>query len=205
MSPLLGCDDTIAFLPKVDCALLVAASGDTRTDDLKEARRILGKSNILGTVLNKAPAAFMPNRKVDRKALLAPEHAPATAVASGAGLAAGAAEATPRNELERGIADVWSQVLGMPEVPIHTNFFDLGGHSLLLAQVRIRLAESLALRVSIIDLFQYPTVSALAQHLGARGQGGEGATAAQDERRAVRGRNLAVGRRNLGRRRRARE
>ncbi|GJL91738.1 CpsD/CapB family tyrosine-protein kinase [Hyphococcus sp.] len=62
MSPLLGCDDTIAFLPKVDCALLVAASGDTRTDDLKEARRILSKTNILGTVLNKAPAAFMPNQ-----------------------------------------------------------------------------------------------------------------------------------------------
>lgn len=62
MSPLLGCDDTIAFLPKVDCVLLVAASGDTRTDDLKEARRILGKTNILGTVLNKAPSAFIPNQ-----------------------------------------------------------------------------------------------------------------------------------------------
>ncbi len=62
MSPLLGCDDTIAFLPKVDCALLVAASGDTRVDELKEARRILGQTNIIGTVLNKAPAAFMPNQ-----------------------------------------------------------------------------------------------------------------------------------------------
>ncbi len=62
MSPLLGCDDTIAFLPKVDCALLVASSGDTRVDDLKEARRILAKTNILGTVLNKAPSAFMPNQ-----------------------------------------------------------------------------------------------------------------------------------------------
>lgn len=62
MSPLLGCDDTIAFLPKVDCALLVAASGDTRVDELKEAQRVLGQTNILGTVLNKAPAAFMPNQ-----------------------------------------------------------------------------------------------------------------------------------------------
>lgn len=62
MSPLLGCDDAIAFLPKVDCALLVAASGDTRTDELKEARRVLGQTNILGTVLNKAPASFMPNQ-----------------------------------------------------------------------------------------------------------------------------------------------
>lgn len=62
MSPILGCDDTIAFLPKVDCVLLVAASGGTRIDDLKEARRVLSAAPILGTVLNKAPAAFMPNQ-----------------------------------------------------------------------------------------------------------------------------------------------
>ncbi len=62
MSPLLGCDDTIAFLPKVDCVLLVAASGETRAQELKEAKRILGKTNIVGTVLNKAPAALLPNQ-----------------------------------------------------------------------------------------------------------------------------------------------
>lgn len=62
MSPILGCDDTIAFLPKVDCVLLVAASGQTSVKDLKEAKRVLGKTNILGTVLNKSPRAFMPNQ-----------------------------------------------------------------------------------------------------------------------------------------------
>ena len=62
MSPLLGCDDTIAFLPKVDCVLLVAASGDTRVHELKEAKRILSKSNLVGTVLNKSPSAFLPNQ-----------------------------------------------------------------------------------------------------------------------------------------------
>jgi Mrp family chromosome partitioning ATPase len=59
MSPLLGCDDTIAFLPKVDCVLLVVASGQTREAEYKEAARILGGTNIVGTVLNKAPAASM--------------------------------------------------------------------------------------------------------------------------------------------------
>lgn len=62
MSPILGCDDTIAFLPKIDCVLLVAASGDTRVQELKEAKRILSKSNIIGTVLNKSPSAFLPNQ-----------------------------------------------------------------------------------------------------------------------------------------------
>ncbi|MGE0408854.1 MAG: CpsD/CapB family tyrosine-protein kinase [Amphiplicatus sp.] len=55
ISPLLGCDDAIAFLPKVDCVLLIAASGDTKVADLKEARRLLAKTKVVGTVLNKAP------------------------------------------------------------------------------------------------------------------------------------------------------
>jgi Mrp family chromosome partitioning ATPase len=55
MSPILGCDDTIAFLPKVDCVLLVVASGQTRVPEFKEAERLLAKTNVIGTVLNKAP------------------------------------------------------------------------------------------------------------------------------------------------------
>jgi Mrp family chromosome partitioning ATPase len=61
LSPLLGCDDAIAFLPKVDCVLLVAASGQTRVHELKEAKRILSRSNLVGSVLNKAPAALTAN------------------------------------------------------------------------------------------------------------------------------------------------
>lgn len=58
ISPLLGCDDAISFLPKVDCVLLVAASGNTRVSEIRDARRLLGKANLVGSVLNKAPAAF---------------------------------------------------------------------------------------------------------------------------------------------------
>lgn len=61
MSPLLGCDDTIAFLPKVDCVLLVAASGQTRVSEFNEAKRLLSNMNTVGAILNKAPTAFMPN------------------------------------------------------------------------------------------------------------------------------------------------
>lgn len=58
MSPMIGCDDTIAFLPKVDCVLLVAASGLTRVAEFKEAKRMLANVNIVGTLLNKAPGLF---------------------------------------------------------------------------------------------------------------------------------------------------
>ncbi len=54
-SPILGCDDTIALLPNVDCVLLVATSGQTRSADLVESKRLLGETNIVGTILNKAP------------------------------------------------------------------------------------------------------------------------------------------------------
>lgn len=59
MSPMLGCDDTIAFLPKVDCVLLVVASGQSREPEIKEAMRLLKGVNVVGTVLNKAPPEAM--------------------------------------------------------------------------------------------------------------------------------------------------
>lgn len=56
ISPVLGCDDAIAFMPKVDCALMIAASGSTRANELKDAIRLIGEKKVIGTVLNKAPA-----------------------------------------------------------------------------------------------------------------------------------------------------
>ena len=59
ISPVLGCDDAIAFLPKVDCALMIAASGNTRQADLKDALRLIGQTTLIGTVLNKAPVGSL--------------------------------------------------------------------------------------------------------------------------------------------------
>lgn len=56
-SPILGCDDTLALLPHVDCVLLVAASGQTKSQDLIESKRLLKNSNVVGTILNMAPAS----------------------------------------------------------------------------------------------------------------------------------------------------
>ncbi len=56
-SPILGCDDTIALLPSVDCVLLVAASGQTKSADLIESKRLLRNTNVAGTILNMAPTS----------------------------------------------------------------------------------------------------------------------------------------------------
>ena len=71
----------------------------------------------------------------------------------------------PRSELEQAIAAIWQQVLGLDVLPLRRNFFDLGGHSLLLVEVRARLEELTGNAIAMPVLFQYPTVEALAAYL----------------------------------------
>jgi acyl carrier protein len=101
------------------------------------------------------------NGKIDRNALPKPaaEEEPETIAEK------------PRNELERVIAQTWKQALGVGRVGLDRNFFDLGAHSLMVAEVQMQLQELLGREISLVDLFQFPTVSALAGHLG--GQEGQ--------------------------------
>jgi aryl carrier-like protein len=95
------------------------------------------------------------NGKVDRKALPIPdEFRPDLAVTYVA----------PSTEIEKTIAAVWQDVLHLETVGIHDNFFDVGGHSLLVAQVHNQLRE-LKPDLSMIELLEYPTIHALAKHL----------------------------------------
>lgn len=112
------------------------------------------------------PSAFvfldaMPltgNGKTDRKALLnLPPPLPAQTAAP--------PEEPPANETERMVARVWQQALGLPSVGLTENFFDLGAHSLTVAEAHAKLQEALGREIPLVDLFQYSTVSALARHL----------------------------------------
>jgi acyl carrier protein len=96
-----------------------------------------------------------PNGKVDRRALPEPQSAVVIRLA-----------AAPQSRLEQTIASIWQEVLGLPQVGMSDNFFDLGGHSLLVVQVQRRLREACGREVSITDMFRLPTIRALAAHLG---------------------------------------
>jgi acyl carrier protein len=72
----------------------------------------------------------------------------------------------PSTHVERQIARVWQEVLGIETVGVHDNFFDLGGHSLLMVRVHGQVCEALGADLSITDLFRFPTVSTLATFLG---------------------------------------
>ena len=76
-----------------------------------------------------------------------------------------AAYTAPRSELERAIAAVWREALRVDSVGLDDSFFDLGGHSLLMAKVHARLGTALGREVPLLELFQYPTVRSLARHL----------------------------------------
>lgn len=71
----------------------------------------------------------------------------------------------PRNETEKIIAQVWQTLLGIAEVGIYDNFFDLGGDSLLIVKVQSQLQKVLQRDLFATDLFEYPTVNALAEYL----------------------------------------
>jgi amino acid adenylation domain-containing protein len=109
------------------------------------------------------PAAFVPldalpvtpNGKLDRKALPAPERE----------RPAGRELVEARTPMERTVASVWREVLGVERVGVDDDFFDLGGHSLLATQMvaRLRRAVDGAGRpVSVMDAFKHRTIRGLA-------------------------------------------
>ncbi|MBV6623053.1 MAG: amino acid adenylation domain-containing protein [Rivularia sp. (in: Bacteria)] len=71
----------------------------------------------------------------------------------------------PSNEVEKKIANIWQEVLQLEKVGMEDNFFDLGGHSLLILQVQSKLQKVLNQSISATDLFKYPNISALANYL----------------------------------------
>jgi len=112
------------------------------------------------------PAAFVfldslpvtPNGKVDRRAL--PDSAPA-------GLNQRADFAPPRTPAEETLAKIWAETLGVDRIGIHDNLFEMGGHSLMVAQIVARLRDAFSVELPLRSLFERPTVGALAEHIDA--------------------------------------
>ncbi|MBA3531237.1 MAG: polyketide synthase dehydratase domain-containing protein, partial [Ardenticatenales bacterium] len=69
----------------------------------------------------------------------------------------------PRSDIERTIAETWQEMLGVEQVGIHDNFFELGGDSLVGIEVVSKLSQQLNVDIPAVNLFEGPTVSALAQ------------------------------------------
>lgn len=139
-------------------AYVVAREGEaTSVAALRKALELkLPEFMVPSTFVFQASLPLTPNGKIDRNALPAPVATNADASAVDA----------PRNELEKAIAETWSRELGVDQVRMSDNFFDLGAHSLMVAEVHMQLQQVLNREISLVDLFQFPTVRSLASHLG---------------------------------------
>jgi len=99
---------------------------------------------------------LLPNGKIDRRALPAPDQNR---------LESKKIYEAPRTAAEVAVANVWREVLKINKVGIHDNFFDLGGHSLLATQVISRMRDALKIDLPLRILFETPTIEGLAQKL----------------------------------------
>jgi non-ribosomal peptide synthetase component F len=148
----------VLALEKQLIAYLVPKEGKTpTTNELRNNLKVTLPDYMvpaLFVILDAMP--LLPNGKVNRSALPVPTDLRPTIEVS---------YKAPSSEIERAIAIIWQEVLKLDKVGINDNFFDLGGHSLLMVQVKQKLDVALNKELSIIELFQNSTIQSLAKYL----------------------------------------
>ena len=101
-----------------------------------------------------AALPLTPNGKVDRRALPAPDRIRPELAKQ---------YVAPRTPTEEAVAAIWCEVLGLAQVGVDDDFFDVGGHSLLATQVLSRLRAAFQVDLPLRQLFEAHTVAAIAQ------------------------------------------
>jgi acyl carrier protein len=150
--------------------LLVAEPGARLRLTLIYDRKIVAAATIerwrrdLEILLELAPV-FFDKRVGELQALLSPRPAPIAEARPSAGEIQTQNFVAAQTEMEKNIASVWQKMFGLEQVHVETNFFEFGGHSLLLVQMHSLLREKLNSEFPIVALFEHPTVRALARHL----------------------------------------
>jgi 2-polyprenyl-3-methyl-5-hydroxy-6-metoxy-1,4-benzoquinol methylase/acyl carrier protein len=107
------------------------------------------------------PSAFVPlealpltpNGKLDRQALPSPD---------GTRQETATPFVPPATDVERKLAAIFRELLGMNEIGVHDNFFDLGANSLMMVRIVEKIRADLGLKISLVRVFQFPTLSSLA-------------------------------------------
>ncbi|GGG10391.1 hypothetical protein GCM10007304_25670 [Rhodococcoides trifolii] len=144
-----GETELVAYVASANSHRIVPADLTTELSQVLPAYMV----PTLFMVLDEMPLSA--NGKVDRKALPAPQREVSTAPS-----------VPPRTSVEQQIADTIADVVGVPQPGVHDSFFEIGGNSLLATQVVSRLSSDLGTDVTIRDLFEAPSVAALADRIG---------------------------------------
>lgn len=160
-------------LPEIDDAIVIAQGESAANKRLiayftKTPHQALTSNQLKVALQQHLPAYMVPsafvelsqlpltaNGKVDRKALPEPDDS---------ALAHHEYQA-PKGALEQQLATIWCELLATPQVGRDDHFFELGGHSLLAVQLISRVKTQTAIPLTIADLFDHPTLKALATRM----------------------------------------
>jgi amino acid adenylation domain-containing protein len=105
-------------------------------------------------VLDKLPLS--PSGKIDRKAL---------PILSAGDVSNSAGYVPPRTEVEKIMAEIWAEVLGVKKVSVYDNFFELGGHSLLATRLIARLRSAFQIDLPLRSIFAAPTIAGISNNI----------------------------------------
>ena len=134
-------------------AYLVVKNGSLpESNDLRASlKQYLPDYMIPAAFVNLEAMPLTPNGKIDRKAL------PIPGVDVQASAAAPFVE--PRNDIELEIAAIWKEILGVEKAGVYDDFFDAGGHSLLVVQFLSRVRDRMQVEIPLKAFFEYSTIS----------------------------------------------
>ena len=141
--------------------VLAEAAVASREELDRFAEQQLPDYMVPGAYVTLAALPLTANGKIDRKALPEPKV-----------VLEAVATALPQSQLEEKIAAIWRRTLHLQQVGVEDAFFDLGGDSLQLMSVKNELEKELGREMTVVDLFAYPTIRALAAHLESGRSGG---------------------------------
>jgi amino acid adenylation domain-containing protein len=153
-------------------AYIVPNAGVDSESDLSAGKVRSYLSNMLprymipSTYIIMAEAPLTPTGKIDRRSLPPPELIRPDA---------GRYEA-PDTDLEKAVAGIFQEVLGLNRIGLNESFFDLGGHSLLAIQALSRIRDNLSVEIPLSRLFEDPTVCGIASTI-VNGEAGDAAAA----------------------------
>ncbi len=139
------------------CAYLIANQEVTSTELRNYLRNKLPEYMIPSHFVQLESMPLTNNDKVDVRALQERDDENYISL--------GTTYMAPGTNLEKMIAEIWKQVLGVNQVGIYDHFFELGGNSLNIIQVNERLKNDLNIDITVMMLFRYPTIYSLSQQL----------------------------------------
>lgn len=144
------------------CAYYTADGETTETELKDEIGKILPSYMVPPNFIKMQEFPITPSGKIDKKKLPVPDMKFIRDKTD---------YAKAKNQLEEDILTIWSRILNKENIGIRDNFFDLGGNSLLVMSMQIKLNERYDHNVRAADIFSNPTIEALADFIKAKENG----------------------------------